>query len=103
MNKTNPSPVPPLQTEINMPLVTSARKPPRTAETRLDEEADRFALASRFSGAADEVVVVDERSALSPSQAVEDRLVALLRDASLPVSHLQIRGLVRGRRDDSRD
>jgi len=85
-----------------MSLVSSSWIPPRPAETRLDEEADRFALSSRF-GVADEVLVVDERSALSPSQAVEDRLVALLRDASLPVSHLQIRGLVRGRRDDSRD
>ena len=86
-----------LQPENSMPFAPSARTSPRIAD-----ESNRFANP-RFSAAADEVVVVDERSGLSPSQAVEDRLVALLRDSSLPVSHLQLRGVVRGRRGDHRD
>jgi len=85
--------------ESPMSLVPSSWITPRRAETLLAHEADRFANP-RFGTASDEDVVVDERSELSPSQAVENRLVALLRESSLPVSHLQIRGLVRGRRDD---
>jgi hypothetical protein len=70
-----------------------------SAEPRLPEVVDRFA-STPLQSANDEVVFVDERSELKPSQAVENRLVALLREASLPVSHLQMRGLIRGRCDD---
>jgi hypothetical protein len=70
------------------------------AATRLTDE-ERFANP-RLCASTDEVIAVDERSELTPSQAVENRLVALLSEATLPVSHLQMRRglMVRGRRDD---
>ena len=34
---------------------------------------------------------------LRPSQVVESKLTRMLKDASLPVSHLQMRGLLRSR------
>jgi hypothetical protein len=51
------------------------------------------------NGVADpeESVVVDERNELTPAQAVENKLMALLKEAALPVSHLQMRGLLRSR------
>jgi hypothetical protein len=45
----------------------------------------------------EEVLVVDDRAALRPAQVVESRLSRLLQEASLPVSHLQMRGLLRAR------
>ena len=53
-------------------------------------------------GAADELVVeeeliVDDRSGVSPAQEVENRLTHRLNEASMPVSHLQMRGILRGR------
>lgn len=55
-------------------------------------------LASRFASALpEESLVVDDRSALSPAQMVENKLVHRLKELSMPVSHLQMRGLVRKR------
>ena len=48
-------------------------------------------------GSRDEALVVDERAHVRPSQAVESKLTRMLKDASLPVSHLQMRGLLRNR------
>jgi len=45
----------------------------------------------------EEVFIVDDRSAMSAAQMVEDKLTRLLKDASLPVSHLQMRNLLRSR------
>ena len=45
----------------------------------------------------EESMVVDDRSHLSPAQMVENKLITRLRESSLPVSHLQMRGLVRNR------
>jgi hypothetical protein len=56
------------------------------------ETVERNALASF-----DEVLVVDERWKVRPAQVVESKLTRLLKDASLPVSHLQMRGLLRNR------
>lgn len=92
-----------LTTENPMSLVSSTWMSPAPAANpaRLTDELDRFATP-RLCAATDEVIAVDERSELTPSQAVENRLVALLKEASLPVSHLQVRRglMVRGRRDD---
>jgi len=46
----------------------------------------------------EESLVIDDRSELTPAQMVESKLVSLLQGATLPVSHLQMRGLLRGRR-----
>ena len=48
-------------------------------------------------GCPEEALVVDERSHLRPAQVVESKLTHMLKDASLPVSHLQVRGLLRSR------
>jgi len=48
-------------------------------------------------GAVEEGFVIDDRSSLSAAQVVENKLTRLLKDASLPVSHLQTRNLLRSR------
>jgi hypothetical protein len=45
----------------------------------------------------DETLVVEERLQLRPAQVVERKLTRLLQEVSLPVSHLQMRGLLRSR------
>jgi hypothetical protein len=45
----------------------------------------------------EEVLVVDDRAALRPAQVVESKLTRLLQETSLPVSHLQMRSLLRAR------
>jgi len=45
----------------------------------------------------EEVLIVDDRAALRPAQVVESKLTRLLQESSLPVSHLQMRGLLRTR------
>jgi hypothetical protein len=47
----------------------------------------------------EESLVVDDRCGLTPAQAVEGKLMNLLRNDSLGLSHLQLRGVVRGRRE----
>lgn len=47
--------------------------------------------------ARDESLIVDARSSVSPAQMVENRLSRMLKDTSMPVSHLQTRGLLRSR------
>ena len=55
-------------------------------------------LPARFSVTLpEESMVVDDRSHLTPAQMVENKLITRLRESSLPVSHLQMRGLVRNR------
>ena len=45
----------------------------------------------------EEVLVVNDRAALRPAQVVETKLTRLLQEASLPVSHLQMRAMLRTR------
>lgn len=55
-------------------------------------------LAARFATALpEESLVVDDRSQLSPAQMVENKLIHRLKELSMSVSHLQMRGLVRNR------
>jgi len=59
---------------------------------------ERRSLEAHGGGlSCEEVLVVDDRSALSPAQAVENRLSRLLKEASMPISHLQMRGMLRAR------
>jgi hypothetical protein len=58
----------------------------------------RFEASEQSSlGPRDEALIVDERAHLRPAQVIESRLTRMLKDASLPVSHLQMRGLLRSR------
>src|SRR4051794_2624935 len=73
---------------------------PATSETVLNGLAGTGARpqASRFAvSLPEESLVVDDRSHLTPAQMVETKLISRLRESSLPVSHLQMRGLVRAR------
>ncbi len=63
----------------------------KRARKRLDP-IDRPTLGYR-----EEALVVDERSEVRPAQAVETKLTRVLQGASLPVSHLQMRRLLRSR------
>ena len=55
-------------------------------------------LAARFASALpEESLVIDDRSQISPAQMVENKLVSRLKELSMSVSHLQMRGLVRNR------
>jgi hypothetical protein len=48
-------------------------------------------------GCREEALVVDERTHVRPAQSVESKLTRVLKDASLPVSHLQMKKLLRNR------
>ena len=55
-------------------------------------------LPARFAvSLPEESMVIDDRSHLTPALMVENKLINRLRESSLPVSHLQMRGLVRNR------
>jgi hypothetical protein len=75
-------------TVSSRPLGGAAPARLRTPEqgSRLDSQA-----------AAEEGFIIDDRSAMSAAQMVENKLTRLLKDASLPVSHLQTRNLLRSR------
>jgi hypothetical protein len=45
----------------------------------------------------EEVLVVEERAHLRPAQVVESKLTRLLQEAAFPVSHLQVRGMLKTR------
>ena len=67
--------------------------PPIVSEPIVPERIVQiFALTDR-----DESLVVDVRWGMSPAQMVEDKLSRMLQDGSMPVSHLQMRKLVRPR------
>lgn len=64
---------------------------------RNERAMGRLACESLPSFGHEEVLVVDDRAALRPAQVVETKLTRLLQEASLPVSHLQMRSLLRAR------
>ncbi len=93
----------------NMPqmLPESAKSPSRFHDPRGDEAADILlgrrevepGVLPRTSAMLPEESLVDDgRSSVSPAQMVENKLMSLLQGASLPVSQLQMRGLVRNYR-----
>jgi hypothetical protein len=76
---------------------------PRSVELRQGRRRNRLdtvevpSLGVREDVLVVEALVADERLALRPAQVVESKLTRLLKDSSLPVSHLQMRGLLRMR------
>ncbi len=46
---------------------------------------------------AEDELIVDVRCSLRPAQLVEDKLARILKDSMVPVSHLQLRSLLRAR------
>jgi len=80
----------------------SRRELTLTARSIVSGEIDLRGATTRtrstlLASVAEESLIVDDRCGLTPAQAVEGKLMNLLRDESLPVSQLQLRGLVRGR------
>jgi hypothetical protein len=75
--------------------------PEPTVDSQPEAPAARrpFAADRRPSTPAprEEALVVDERSGLRPAHVVESKLTRMLKEASLPASHLQMRGLLRSR------
>jgi hypothetical protein len=58
---------------------------------------DRLEQPELLRSPGPESIVVDERALLRPAQVVEAKLIRIIREASLPVSHLRMRGLLRVR------
>jgi hypothetical protein len=54
-------------------------------------------VSSRTVMLPEESIVVDERTDLTPAQAVENKLLSLLKEAALPVSQLHSRDLLHSR------
>jgi len=70
----------------------------KSLDVRQIRSRTRFeAIEQPSLGPRDEALIVDERANLRPAQVVESKLTRMLQDASLPVSHLQMRGLLRSR------
>jgi len=69
----------------------------RVIVSRNDRSGSRLATDALPMASHEEVLVVDDRAALRPAQVVESKLTRLLQEATLPVSHLQMRGLLRTR------
>jgi hypothetical protein len=63
---------------------------------RMESGSDRTGV-SGSAASTDESLIVDERVGLSPAEQVEGKLTRILKETSLPVSHLQARGLLRSR------
>jgi hypothetical protein len=69
-----------------------------SSDVRQKQSRTRFETIERPSlGSREEALIVDERTHLRPAQVVESKLTRMLKDASLPVSYLQMRGLLRSR------
>jgi hypothetical protein len=69
----------------------------RVLGSRNERPGIRLATDVLPLGGHEEILVVDDRAALRPAQVVESKLTRLLQETSLPVSHLQMRGLLRTR------
>ena len=59
--------------------------------------SDRLHRPLTISILAEEDLIVDDRTTLSPAQSVENRLSQMLGDSTIPISRLQMRGLIRSR------
>jgi hypothetical protein len=84
-----------IQTTNPRPLIAPAVD--RVIASRNDRAGSRLATDALPMAGHEEILVVDDRAALRPAQVVESKLTRLLQEASLPVSHLQMRGLLRTR------
>jgi len=80
-----------MYSELRMPKVSdSSRSVGMEVSVYQADRRGRVPTAA----ACEESLIVDDRSTLSPAQAVENRLSRLLSNASMPISHLQMRGML---------
>jgi hypothetical protein len=76
-------------------IVSAAGGPVTGRATRAHDRLGIDSLESTTSP--EESLVIDDRCDLSPAQMVESKLSRVLGGTMLPVSHLQMRGLLRKR------
>jgi hypothetical protein len=76
---------------------TYAPKPANGRRNRTRKQRRSLFAGMPASLGQEEVLVVDDRAHLRPAQIVESKLTRLLQEASVPVSHLQMRGLLKAR------
>ena len=69
----------------------------RIVDRRKARSKNRPETAAPAAVVPDEALVEDDRASVRPAQAIESKLARLLQEASIPVSHLQTRGLLRTR------
>jgi hypothetical protein len=93
MAKNNPMSIPPVS--HSRPMI--APTVDRIVLGRNEKVMGRLGPESISLSSHEEVLVVDDRAALRPAQIVESKLTRLLQEASLPVSHLQMRSMLRTR------
>ena len=83
-------------------LLSGPSGPIRSIEVRPIRSHVRVPSIDRLTTSPrEEALVIDERSALRPAQVVENKMMRMIKNASLPVSHLQMRGLLRSRQPAS--
>jgi len=80
---------------IMSPTATATAVDARNKRVRDRLGIDPAATAS--ASAPEESLVVDDRCDMSPAQMVETKLTRVLGGSTLPVSHLQMRGILRKR------
>jgi hypothetical protein len=86
---------------FDSPITDSPRERP-TPRRRIGRRKQRIGREQEVAGLApslgrEEVLVADDRAELRPAQVVESKLTRLLQEATVPVSHLQMRGLLKAR------
>jgi hypothetical protein len=85
---------------VTFPVLSAkaAARSGRPVTARDDPSRSHFEANNRLPvGHHEEALVADERWHVRPAQVVESKLARMLKDASLPVSHLQMRSLLRNR------
>jgi len=76
-------------------IMSTAEGAPASRNTRVH---DRLGIEPATPAASpEESLVIDDRCDLSPAQMVETKLTRVLGGSTLPVSHLQMRGILRKR------
>jgi hypothetical protein len=97
--KDEPLMKPPVSAIDGSRFATSLTSEKTASSTQLpSSSAPSRVIPARFAVTLpEESMVVDDRSNLTPAQMVENKLINRLKESSLPVSHLQMRGLVRNR------
>jgi len=87
----------PLSPLTNFAAATASSTAAFPSDGRLGKHAEHGLIAGPAVDVDEETLVVDDRSALSPAQMVETKLSRKLQATSVPVSHLQMRVLLRTR------
>ncbi|WP_422925321.1 hypothetical protein [Singulisphaera sp. PoT] len=90
-----------MNSELVKSSTTPAASPVATGTAGIGEVSkggDRLSFNTlNATFAFEETLIVDDRTGVRPAQTVENKLSSRLKEATLPVSHLQMRGMLRSR------